>query len=133
MNTSPGNSVRIVSVGSPYSVEVTVSKMEAAIQGKKLHLFAHIDHSAGAKEAGLQMQEAHVLIFGHAKAGTPLMVATPLLALDLPLKVLIWEDAAKKVWVSYDTVEYLAARHDLPVESLQGISAVPLLVKSALA
>lgn len=133
MNTLPSNSVRIVSVESPHPLALTLSKLEAFIRGKGLTLFAHIDHSAGAREVGLQMQEAHVLIFGHPKAGTPLMAAHPLLALDLPLKVLVWEDADKKVWVSYDTIEFFALRHDLPVDSLKPIGAVPQLVKSALA
>jgi uncharacterized protein (DUF302 family) len=78
------------------------------------------------------MQPAHVLIFGHAKAGTPLMVASPLLALDLPLKVLVWEDAEKKVWVSYNTPEYLIQRHSLPADLAKNISGTPMLVKAAL-
>jgi uncharacterized protein (DUF302 family) len=128
MQTSAG----VASISSPYSVDATVSKIQAAIASKGLTLFAHIDHGAGAAQAGLQMQPAHVLIFGHAKAGTALMVASPLLALDLPLKVLIWEDADKKVWVSYNTPEFLAQRHALPPDLQKNIAGVEMLVKTAL-
>jgi uncharacterized protein (DUF302 family) len=129
----PQNSAGIASLPSPYTVEVTLSKLTAAIESKGLTLFAHIDHGAGAAQAGLQMQPAHVLIFGHAKAGTPLMVASPLLALDLPLKVLIWADAEKKVWVSFNTPEYLAQRHALPADLAKNIAGTEPLVKAALA
>ncbi len=122
----------ITSISSPFSVEFTLEKLQALIATKGLHLFAHIDHRAGAIAAGLDMQPAHVLIFGHAKAGTPLMVASPLLALDLPLKVLIWEDAAGKVWVSFNTPEFLIQRHALPPDLAKNISGVEALVKGAL-
>jgi uncharacterized protein (DUF302 family) len=122
----------IASIASPFSVEVTLEKLKATIAGKGLHLFADIDHRAGAIEAGLQMQPAHVLIFGHAKAGTPLMVASPLLALDLPLKLLVWEEPAKKVFVSYNTLAFLIQRHSLPADLAKNISGVEMLVKSAL-
>ena len=129
----PENSVGITSQPSPHSVDVTVARLKAAIESKGLTLFAHIDHGAGAKQVGLQMQEAHVLIFGTAKAGTPLMVHSPLLALDLPLKILAWEDAEKKVWVSYNTPEFLAQRHEIPSDLIKNIAGVEPLVKAALA
>ena len=128
MQNSPG----IASIPSPYPIEVTLSKLKAFIAGKGLNLFAHIDHSAGATEAGLHMQPAHVLIFGHAKAGTPLMIVSPLLALDLPLKVLVWEDTAKQVQVSYNTPEFLIERHAIPADLAKNISGVEGLVKAAL-
>ena len=78
------------------------------------------------------MPPAQVLIFGHAKAGTPLMVASPLLALDLPLRVLVREDADKKVWVSYNTLEFLVQRHAIPAELAKNIAGVEPLVKAAL-
>jgi len=127
------NSNGIASILSPYSIDVTLSKLEAFIKSKGLTLFAHIDHGAGAVQAGLQMQPAHVLIFGHAKAGTPLMVVSPLLALDLPLKILIWEDAEKKIWVSYNTPEFLIQRHALPADLSKNIAGVEGLIKAALA
>ena len=122
----------IASIASPFSVEVTLEKLKAFIASKGLQLFAHVDHRAGAIAAGLDMQPAHVLIFGHAKAGTPLMVASPLLALDLPLKVLVWEDAEKKVWVNYNTPEFLIQRHSLPADLAKNISGVEGLIKGAL-
>ncbi|HUB66933.1 MAG TPA: DUF302 domain-containing protein [Candidatus Methylacidiphilales bacterium] len=126
------NSSGIASLSSPYSVDVTVSKLKDLIASNGLNLFAHIDHGAGAAQAGLQMQPAHVLIFGHAKAGTPLMVASPLLALDLPLKVLVWEDTGKKVWASYNTIEFLVQRHAIPADLVKNIAGVEGLVKAAL-
>ncbi len=129
MQNSPG----IASLPSPYPVDVTLAKLTAFIAGKGLNLFAHIDHGAGATQAGLTMQPAHVLIFGHAKAGTPLMVVSPLLALDLPLKVLVWEDTDKKVWVSYNTPEFLIERHAIPADLAKNIAGVEGLVKAALA
>jgi uncharacterized protein (DUF302 family) len=97
-----------------------------------LTLFSHIDHGAAAAEAGLRMQPAHVLIFGRASAGTPLMIARPLLALDLPLKVLAWEDAESRVWVCYNAPEFLAQRHALPAEFVKNISGVARVVAAAL-
>jgi len=126
------DSTGIASIPSPFPVDVTLEKLKATIAGKGLQLFAHIDHRAGALAAGLDMQPAHVLIFGHAKAGTPPMVASPLLALDLPLKVLVWEDAAGKVRVSYNTPEFLIQRHSLPADLAKNISGVEPLVKAAL-
>ncbi len=129
----PPDSAGIVSLPSPHSVEETVSRIEGVIKDKGLTLFAHIDHGAGAAQAGLQMQKAHLLIFGAAQAGTPLMVARPLLALDLPLKVLVWEESGGRVRVSYNTPEFLARRHEIPPELLKNISGVEMLVKAALA
>ncbi len=126
-------SVGIASVPSPYSVEVTLTKLKEIIAGKGLTLFAHIDHGAGAVEVGLEMPPAHLLIFGAARAGTPVMVARPMLALDLPLKVLVSQDADKIVWVSYNTPEYLIQRHAIPPELQKNIAGVPLLVHAALA
>lgn len=129
MKTFPG----ISSILSPFSLDTTVSKLESAIAAKGLNLFAHIDHGLGATQAGLRMQPAHVLIFGHARAGTPLMVASPLLALDLPLKVLVWQDAEGKAWVSYNTPEFLVERHAIPADLAKNIAGVEPLIKAALA
>jgi uncharacterized protein (DUF302 family) len=126
-------STGIASIESPHPLALTLSKLEAFIRTKGLNLFAHIDHAAGAREAGLQMQEAHVLIFGHAKAGTPLMIANPLVALDLPLKILVREDSDKKVQVSYNTPEFLAQRHQIPPDLIKNISGVKPLIEAALA
>ena len=114
----------IASIASPFSVGVTLEKLKAFIAGKGLNLFAHIDHRAGAIAAGLQMQPAHVLIFGHAKAGTPLMVASPLLALDLPLKVLVWAEPGQGTFVSYTAPAALAARYSLNPDTAAALEAV---------
>jgi uncharacterized protein (DUF302 family) len=129
----PRESPGVTSIASPYSIESTVSRLEALIKAKGLTLFAHIDHAAGAREAGLQMQEAQILIFGNAKSGTPLMVATPLLALDLPLKILVWQDAEQKVWLSYNTPAYLAQRHTIPADLTNNIAGIEALAKAAVA
>jgi len=123
----------IVSVPSSFPLPETLAKLKATIAAKGLTLFAHIDHGAGATDAGLTMLPAHVLIFGHAKAGTPVMVARPLLALDLPLKVLVAEDANGAVSVSYNAPGYLAERHDIPAELRKNLAGVPMLVQAALA
>ena len=123
----------IASIPSRYSIGETVEKLKAAIAGKGLHLFSHIDHGAGAVQAGLSMPAAHVLIFGSPKAGTPLMVARPLLALELPLKVLVWENAERAVFASFNTAEFLSRRHALPADLAKNIAGVEPLVKAALA
>jgi uncharacterized protein (DUF302 family) len=122
----------IVSVSSPHSVDETVSRLRALIEKKGLMLFAHIDHRGGAEAVGLEMRPAQVLIFGHAKAGTPLMVASPLLALDLPLRVLVWQDAEGGVWVSYRTPEALLEHHAIPQELVKNVSGTAGLVRGAL-
>ncbi len=129
MTQSP---IDITSIQSPHSFNVTLTRLRTQIENKGLTLFADIDHHAGAVKAGLLMQEATVLIFGNATAGTPLMVLKPLIALDLPLKLLVWVDTGKKVWVSFSTIDYFAGRFGLSTESLKSISGVPKLVAAAL-
>src|SRR6266700_3680418 len=122
----------IVTRPSPFSVEETLERLQEAIHSRNLSLFAHIDHSGEAKRVGLTMQEAHVLIFGNPKAGTPLMIASPLLALDLPLKVLVWQSEDGRVWVSSTSADYLRARFSIPQELISNIAGVDALVKQAL-
>ena len=125
--TTPPSAEGIVSRVSPSSVEETLERLKALVRSKGLTVFAQIDHSDEAARAGLTMQPAHVLIFGSPKAGTPLMVASPLLALDLPLKVLVWQDQVGHVWVSYTSPEYLAQRFSIPdalIPNIAGIAAV---------
>ena len=128
----PTHAEGIESIESPFSAQETVSRLKAALQLKGLTLFAEIDHAAGAAQAGLSMKPAIVLIFGHTQAGTPLMVASPLLALDLPLKALVWEDAAGQVRASFNSPDYLASRHSLPPDLLKNISGVKALISAAL-
>lgn len=122
----------IVSRSSPFSVEETLRRLKAAIHNQNLILFAHIDHSGEARRVGLIMQEAHVLIFGSPKAGTPLMIASPLLALDLPLKVLIWQSEDDQVWVSSVSAFYLRVRYALPQELIGNIAGVDALIEQVL-
>ena len=117
---------------SSFSVEETLERLREAISSRGLGVFATIDHSGEAERIGLKMQEAHVLIFGSPKAGTPLMIATPLLALDLPLKALVWQSSDGRVWVSYNSVSYLTARYAIPQELTRNIAGIDGLVQAAL-
>lgn len=117
---------------SPFSVEETLKRLQEAMSSRSLTLFAHINHSGEAERVGLKMQEAHVLIFGNPKAGTPLMIASPLLALDLPLKVLVWQSGDGRVWVSYTSVAYLAMRYSIPQELTANIAGIDGLIESTL-
>jgi uncharacterized protein (DUF302 family) len=117
---------------SPYSVPETLRRLESLLQARGLAIFARIDHSGEAEKAGLKMRATQLLIFGSPKQGTPLMVASPTLAIDLPLKALAWEDASGKVWLSYNTPEYLKQRHNIPEELMKNISGVGALLQKAL-
>ena len=122
----------IIHLASPYSVSETLRRLESLLQARGLAIFARIDHSGEAEKAGLKMRPTQLLIFGSPKQGTPLMVASPTLAIDLPLKALAWEDASGKVWLSYNTPEYLKQRHNIPDELLKNISGVGALLQKAL-
>jgi uncharacterized protein (DUF302 family) len=127
-----GGSRGIVTKESPYpSVSETLQHLQEAVRQKGLKVFALVDHSGEAEHAGLEMQEAKLLIFGSPKAGTPLMVFSPLLALDLPLKALVWEDRGQ-VRVSYNSTAYLAKRYALPDELAKNIAGIEGLIDEAL-
>jgi uncharacterized protein (DUF302 family) len=121
----------IVTVPTHRSVDETVQKLEAMLEAKGIKLFAMIDHSGEAERAGLQMRPTKLLIFGNPKAGTPLMVASPTIAIDLPLKILVWEKTDGKVSVSYNSPAWLAARHDLPAALVANIGVAEKLVGEA--
>ncbi|MFZ0334274.1 MAG: DUF302 domain-containing protein [Candidatus Acidiferrales bacterium] len=121
----------IISKPSNHSVDDTVAKLQAILQAKGVAVFALVDHSGEAAKVGLKMPPTKLLIFGSPKAGTPLMLASPTTALDLPLKILVAEDAAGKVWLSYNSPEYLRERHDLPAELLPTLAVVAALVTAA--
>ncbi len=120
-------------VASAHQFAAAVEKLESILKSKGLIIFAKIDFSGDAQRAGLQMPPTQMLIFGHPKAGTPLMVAVPGSALDLPLKILISQDAAGRVWLSYNTPEYLAERHGLPPELVKNIAGIRALAQAAAA
>jgi uncharacterized protein (DUF302 family)/uncharacterized membrane protein YidH (DUF202 family) len=121
----------IVSIPSSHSVDQAVSKLEEILLAKGVKLFALVDHSGEAKKVGLEMRPTKLLIFGNPKAGTPLMIASPTIAIDLPLKILVWEDGQGKVWISYNSPAYLQARHNLPQELVQNIAVVEALAAKA--
>jgi len=112
---------------SNHSVDQTVEKLKDILQSKGVTLFALIDHSGEAEKAGMKMRPTKLLIFGSPKAGTPLMLAAPSIAIDLPLKILVWEDGQGNVWISYNSPEYLKERHALPQDLLQNIAVVETL------
>ena len=121
----------IINVASNHSVDQTVDKLKGILQSKGITLFAVIDHSGEAAKVGIKMPPTKLLIFGNPKGGTPPMLAAPSIALDLPLKILVWEDSQGKVWLSYNSPEYLKERHNLPQNLVQNISAVKALANSA--
>ena len=121
----------IVDIPSNHSVNQTVEKLVAILEAKGVSLFALVDHSGEAEKVGMQMRPTKLLIFGSPSAGTPLMLAAPSLALDLPPKVLIREDDNGRVWVSYNSPDYLKERHGLPQELLHNIAVVETLAATA--
>jgi uncharacterized protein (DUF302 family) len=122
--------IGIIDTPSNHSVDETVEKLRGILQAKGVTLFALIDHSGEAEKVGMKMRPTKLLIFGSPKAGTPVMLAAPSSAIDLPLKILIWEDAQGKVWVTYNSPVYLQERHSLPPELLQNIGVVETLAAS---
>jgi uncharacterized protein (DUF302 family)/uncharacterized membrane protein YidH (DUF202 family) len=130
-NMTPSRDNGIVSIPSSHPVDETVEKLEAILRSKGVKLFALIDHSGEAEKAGMQMRPTKLLIFGNPKAGTPLMVASPGIAIDLPLKILVAEDANGKVQVSWNSAAWLQARHNLPPELVQNIAVVEALAGKA--
>lgn len=121
----------IVNLPTHSSVDETIARLQALLQEKGVQVFALIDHSGEAKRSGIEMRPTKLLIFGNPKAGTPLMLAAPSIAIDLPLKLLVWEDAAGQAWISYNTPAYLQHRHSLPENLMAVLGAVEVLAKNA--
>jgi uncharacterized protein (DUF302 family) len=121
----------IVTIPAHQSVDGTVAKLEEILQAKGVKLFALIDHSGEAEKAGLRMHPTKLLIFGNPKAGTPLMIAAPSIAIDLPIKILVWQDGDEKVWISYNDPAYLQERHGLPADLVPNIAMVQALASMA--
>ena len=117
----------VVTISTQHSVDEAVRRLEQMLADKGIQLFALVDHSGEAEKAGLQMPPTKLVIFGSPKAGTPLMLATPSIAIDLPLKLLIWEDKSGSVWISYNAPAYLMARHGLPQDLLANIAVIEKL------
>jgi len=116
---------------SPHSVPETLKRLESLLQAKNLTVFARVDHSGEAEKVGLTMSPTQLIVFGSPQAGTPLMVASPTLAIDLPLKALAWEDADGQVWLSYNSPDYLQQRHNIPDNLLKNIAGAGALLEKA--
>lgn len=121
----------VISTPSSHSVSETLDALEGLLREKGVKVFARIDHSGEAEKAGLKMPPTELLIFGNPRGGTPIMLASPTAAIDLPLKALAWQDAQGKVWLSYNDPEYLKRRFDLSDESIQPISGMGGLIEKA--
>lgn len=118
-------------VVSKHSVDETVRRVLSSLGERGIKLFALIDHSGEAKKEGLQLRSTKLLTFGSPKGGTPLMQASPTVAIDLPLKALVWEDEAGKTWIAWNTPEYLQHRHGFPAELIKNISAIDVILRKA--
>ena len=122
----------LIHLESKHSVDETVKRLHLLLQEKNIMIFALIDHSGEAAKVGLEMRPTKLLIFGNPKGGTPLMQAAPTVAIDLPLKALIWEDADGKVRLTYNDPAYLQQRHGVPAELVGNIAGIsPLLEKAS--
>lgn len=132
MTTANAAPPDIVTVASAYGAPETVLRLTNMAKAKSLTVFATINFSQDASSAGLSMRNTQLIILGNPKSGTPVMQAAPLAALDLPLKILVWNDADDKVWVSYNAPDYLKKRHGLSDELAAPLSGIGALVSAAL-
>jgi uncharacterized protein (DUF302 family) len=114
----------IIDTPSNHPVDETVEKVKSILQAKGVTVFALVDHSGEAEKVGMKMRPTKLLIFGNPKSGTPVMLAAPSIAIDLPIKILVWEDGQGKVWLSHNSPTYLQERHDVPQDLLQNIAVV---------
>jgi uncharacterized protein (DUF302 family) len=122
----------VVSKQSPFPVAETLDRLEKLLQSKSIQVFARVDHSGEAQRAGLQMNPTQLLIFGNPKGGTPVMVAEPTAAIDLPLKALAWQDDAGTVWLSWNDPEYIRRRFGLSEEVMRPLAGIGTLLESAI-
>jgi uncharacterized protein (DUF302 family) len=121
----------IESLPSKYTVDKTLERLQSIFKDKGVAVFAVVDHSGEAEKVGFEMRPTKLVLFGNPKGGTPLMIAAPTVAIDLPLKALIWEDSDCNIWISYNSPEYLQQRHQFPLELIKNIAGVVGLLKSA--
>lgn len=129
MNMAPERGIE--RVASAHNFAATFENLESIVKSKGMLIFAKVDFSGDAQRAGLTMAPTQILIFGNPKGGTPVMVAAPSAALDLPLKVLVSQDAAGKVWLTYNTPEYLAERHAIPAQLTQNLMGIRAVAQAA--
>jgi uncharacterized protein (DUF302 family) len=128
-NAIPG----LVTRRSPFSVSVTLTRLESLVKSRGLRVFARIDFAADAAREGLAMPPMVQLVFGNPRAGTPLLLAAPTVGLDLPLRILVWEDSGGAVWLSYQEPEALVQRHQVPSNLLQNVAGIRALAEQTLA
>jgi uncharacterized protein (DUF302 family) len=122
----------MVHLRSQYSVPETLRRLESLLRAHGMTVFCRVDHSGEAEKVGLKMPPTQLIIFGSPKGGTPMMVASPTLSIDLPLKALAWEDVSGAVWLSYNSAEYLKHRHHVPDNLMKNIAgAGPILQQAA--
>ena len=128
MSALQGNG--LIDLPSKHSVDETLHRLRGILAAKNITLFSVVDHSGEAAKVGMKMLPTKLVIFGNPKAGTPVMIASPRSAIDLPLKILIWEDDHGKVWITYNSPAYLQQRHNVPAEVLPNISVIEALAKA---
>jgi uncharacterized protein (DUF302 family) len=128
---TPDSDSGIITLPSQHSVDQTVERLQTLLRAKGVTLFALVDHSGEAAKVGMKLPPTKLVIFGNPKAGTPLMLAAPSVAIDLPLKILLWEDAQGRGWLSYNSPAYLQQRHGLPEALLPNIAVVEALARAA--
>ena len=121
----------LIHLSSAHSVPETLQRLEGTLKARGLQIFARVDHSGEAEKAGLKMRPTQLLIFGSPKAGTPLMIAAPSLAIDLPLKALVWQDAEGKVWLTFNSPDYLKERHSVHEELIKNLAGAGSLLQQA--
>jgi uncharacterized protein (DUF302 family) len=121
----------IVQLQGKHNFEDTLQRLESALSSRELTIFARIDFSGDAERASLKMRPTRLVVFGDPKAGTPLMIATPTVAIDLPLKILVSEDENRTVWVSYNSPQYLKDRHSIPDTLLPNLAGIATIAHSA--
>jgi uncharacterized protein (DUF302 family) len=121
----------LIRIASPYSVSDTLKRLQTLLESKGLKIFAIIDHSGEAAKVGLEMHPTQVLLFGSPKAGTPVMLAAPSVAIDLPLKALVAEDDQGKVWITHNDPEYLAKRYGIPADLVKNLAGAGALLQKA--
>ena len=117
----------VIKLPSTHSVDESVQKLKDILEAKGVALFVIVDHSGEAAKIGMQMPSTKLVIFGSPKAGTPVMLGAPSIAIDLPLKILVAEDDAGKVWISYNSAQYLAERHGVPAELMKNLAVIETL------
>ena len=128
---APNTNTGIVSKQSNHTVDETLKNLTRALETKGVTVFSIVDHSGEAEKVGLKMRPTKLIIFGNPKAGTPLMLAAPSVAIDLPLKILVSEDEGGRVWISYNSPDYVMQRHGVPADLLQNIAVVETLATKA--